>query len=306
MGTVGTAGASASETEIAELGTYLRVHRDRLRPREYGLHDDRPRRVSGLRRQEVALLAGISPDYYLRLEQGRDRRPSAQVLEALARTFRLDADGRDYLFRLAGQAAPRTSPSPAAGGGEAVTDMTEIGSLMSMVSSWTTTPAYVVDRNHDLVAVNEPGRLFTPLPCAPGTNMIEAFVDRAALETDDGQQPAWDRTIAEMTAALRFHASPSDRRLRSLVASLSSRSATFRRVWASHEARPLREGSAPVHIDPFGFIDFQWQTLQVHGGDHFLTSFFGLPGSAAGAAIDFVRARQRVEERLRGSAILDA
>jgi transcriptional regulator with XRE-family HTH domain len=295
------------ETETAELGAYLRVHRDRLQPHEYGLTDNNRRRVSGLRRQEVALLAGISPDYYLRLEQGRDRRPSAQVLNALARTFKLDSDGRDYLFKLAGHATPRSRPRQRRGDtGETPSSSTQIGSLMSMVSSWKTTPAYVVDQNHDLVAVNELGRLFIPLPCEPGTNMIEAVIHSAALETDPERRAAWDRTIAEMTVALRFHANPSDDRLKLLVASLSARSRVFRHVWASHEARPLREGSAPVHIDPFGLITFQWQTLEVHGGDHFLTSFFGPDGSVAAAAMDFVRARHRVEESLRESAILDA
>lgn len=297
-------GTSGVETDTAELGAYLRVHRDRLRPGEYGLSDDRRRRVSGLRRQEIALLAGISPDYYLRLEQGKDRRPSAQVLDALARAFRLDADGRDYLFRLGGHATPRTPSSR--GGGGAGPDSTQIGSLTSMVSSWTTTPAYVVDRNHDLVAVNELGRLFLPFPCSPGTNMIEAVVRSAARETDPCLLAAWDRTTAAMTVALRFHADPADPRLRLLVASLSAQSRAFRHVWATHEAHPLREGSAPVRIDPFGFITFQWQTLEVHGGDHFLTSFFGPPGSTAAAAVDFVRARHRVEESLREGAILDA
>ena len=134
--------------------------------------------------------------------------------------------------------------------------------LASMLSSWTTTPAYVVDRNHDLIAVNELGQLFIPIPCKAGQNMIEAVADQAALETEDERHGAWERTIAQMTAALRFHSSPSDPRLELLVTSLSSRSRAFRQVWASHEARPLREGSAPVRIDPFGFITFQWQTCR--------------------------------------------
>ncbi|PPG49618.1 XRE family transcriptional regulator [Rathayibacter sp. AY1E9] len=290
------------DTDTARLGAYLRGHRDRLRPDEVGLGADGRRRVSGLRRQEVAVLAGISPDYYLRLEQGKDRRPSAQVLDALARAFRLDADGRDYLFRLGGHAAPRRSP----GWAQAGPTPAQVGSLTSMVSSWTTTPAYVVDRYLDLVAVNELGRLFLPLACEQGTNMIEAVVDAAALETDAERHEDWDRTIAVMTAALRFHSDPADPRLRVLVASLGGRSRVFRRVWASQEAYPLREGSSPVRVDPFGFIAFRWQTLEVHGGDHFLTSFFGAPGSAAAAAIDFIRARHRVEECLREGAILDA
>lgn len=293
------------ETTIADLGTYLRVCRDRLKPNDYGLIEGRQRRVSGLRRQEVAEIAGISSEYYLRLEQGKDRRPSVQVLDALARALRLDTDGRLYLFKLAGQAAPLSRQS--APGYELPTRSrsVDMSGVTSMLSSWTATPAYVVDRNQDVIAINELGRLFIPLPATAGTNIIQATVHEAERESDARRQLAWGGSIAAMTAALRFHADPSDERLQLLVTSLSARSRTFRQVWASHEARPLREGSTLVRIEPFGFIRFRWQTLEVHGGDHFLTSFFGQAESIASAAIEFVRARHRVEERLREDAILN-
>jgi transcriptional regulator with XRE-family HTH domain len=85
----------------SKLGEYLRVRRERLRPDEVGLPAGARRRVPGLRREEVALLAGISAEYYLRLEQGRDRHPSEQVLDGLARALQLDADAETYLHELA-------------------------------------------------------------------------------------------------------------------------------------------------------------------------------------------------------------
>ncbi|MET3637941.1 helix-turn-helix domain-containing protein [Curtobacterium oceanosedimentum] len=295
-----------------DLGAYLRARRDRLRPQDHGFETGRGRRVRGLRRQEVAELAGISADYYLRLEQGKDRRPSAQVLASLARTFGLDADGREHLFRLAGQVGPRprTAVSPSSGtdgqGGDPGAIRGGAVDLTSMLSSWSTIPAYVVDRHHDLVAANDLGRMLLPAGCAPGANVLEEVVRRADRETDERHRAAWDRTVADMTAALRFHAEPGAPRLDELVERLASRSRTFRRVWEDHEARPLREGWAPVEVEPFGCVTFRWQTLEVSGGEHFLSSFSGPPGSAAAATVEYLRARHQVEVRLREDAILDA
>jgi transcriptional regulator with XRE-family HTH domain len=91
---------------VNALGDYLRARREQLRPEDVGLVGGSRRRVSGLRREELALLAGISAEYYLRLEQGRDKNPSAQVLDALARALRLDIKATEYLHQIA-------SPSPA-------------------------------------------------------------------------------------------------------------------------------------------------------------------------------------------------
>jgi len=292
-----------------ELGAYLRARRDRLRPQDHGFEAGRGRRVRGLRRQEVAQLAGISADYYLRLEQGKDRRPSAQVLASLARTFGLDADGREHLFRLAGQVGPRPRSTARSGseqhgdpGGAPQSSV----DLASMLASWSTIPAYVVDRHHDLVVANDLALMLLPSGCGPGSNVLEEVVRRAAREPDERHRAAWEQTVADLTAALRFHAEPGEPRLDELVGRLSSRSQTFRRVWTDHDARPLREGWAPVGVEPFGTVTFRWQTLEVSGGEHFLSSFSGPPGSAAAAAVEYLRARHQVEVRLREDAILDA
>lgn len=286
----------------AALGAYLRARRDAVRPAELGLPHEARRRVPGLRRQEVASLAGISPEYYLRLEQGKDHQPSPQVLLALSRALRLDADATDYLFRLAGQSVPaRRNPASAADASHAET----LASVATMMEQWTTSPAYVVDRNQDVLAVNALGRCFVPLQLQPGANLIEAIVAGSERSSGDGEEPEervfWDRSIRSAAANLRFHADPMDPRLQLLVASLSARSRVFREAWASHEAHPQRRGAALVEIEPFGYIPFRWQTLEVPGGGQYLTTFFGDPGSPAASAIEYLMAKDRVARAIRAA-----
>ena len=286
----------------AALGAYLRARRDAVRPADLGLPHEARRRVPGLRRQEVASLAGISPEYYLRLEQGKDHQPSPQVLLALSRALRLDADATDYLFRLAGQSVPaRRSPASAADASHAET----LDSVATMMEQWTTSPAYMVDRNQDVLAVNALGRCFVPLQLQPGANLIEAIVAGSERSSGDGEEPEervfWDRSIRSAAANLRFHADPLDPRLQLLVASLSARSRVFREAWASHEAHPQRRGAALVEVEPFGYIPFRWQTLEVPGGGQYLTTFFGDPGSAAASAIEYLMAKDRVARAIRAA-----
>jgi len=286
----------------AALGAFLRARRDAARPADLGLPHEARRRVPGLRRQEVASLAGISPEYYLRLEQGKDHQPSPQVLLALSRALRLDADATDYLFRLAGQSVPaRRNPASAADASHAET----LDSVATMMEQWTTSPAYVVDRNQDVLAVNALGRCFVPLQLQPGANLIEAIVAGSERSSGDGEEPEervfWDRSIRSAAANLRFHADPMDPRLQLLVASLSARSRVFREAWASHEAHPQRRGAALVEVEPFGYIPFRWQTLEVPGGGQYLTTFFGDPGSPAASAIEYLMAKDRVARAIRAA-----
>ncbi|MEN0084054.1 MAG: helix-turn-helix domain-containing protein [Leifsonia sp.] len=288
----------------AALGSYLRARRDAARPADLGLPAEARRRVPGLRRQEVASLAGISPEYYLRLEQGKDHQPSPQVLLALSRALRLDADATDYLFRLAGQSAPARRST--AGGAAPDAFHTEtLDSVATMMEQWTSSPAYMVDRNQDVLAVNALGRCFVPLQLEPGANLIEAIVagsERSSREGEEaGERDFWDRSIRSAAANLRFHADPLDARLQLLVASLSSRSRVFREAWASHEAHPQRQGAALVAVEPFGYIPFRWQTLEVPGGGQYLTTFFGDPGSPAASAIEYLMAKDRVDRAIRAA-----
>src|ERR1700678_2095711 len=134
----------------AELAEFLRARRARLSPREAGLPETGRRRTPGLRRQEVAQLAGMSVDYYIRLEQARGPHPSRQVLSALARALMLTADERDYLFRIAGE-----SPPVVAGPGREITP-----GIRYLLDSMPETPAYVVDAAYNILAWNQLATFF--------------------------------------------------------------------------------------------------------------------------------------------------
>jgi transcriptional regulator with XRE-family HTH domain len=147
-------------TNRAELATFLRARRAQLSPRQAGLPEAGSpgrRRTPGLRHQEVAQLAGLSVDYYIRLEQGRGPHPSRQVLSALARALLLTADERDYLFRLAGQ-----SPPPPAGPSREITP-----GIRYLLDSMPDTPAYVVDAAYNVLAWNQLATHF--IATCPGT-----------------------------------------------------------------------------------------------------------------------------------------
>ncbi|MGW7594844.1 helix-turn-helix domain-containing protein, partial [Streptomyces rubiginosohelvolus] len=130
------------------LGDYLRACRAMTMPRDVGFPDDSSRRVPGLRRDEVALLAGVSTDYYIRLEQGRERHPSEQVLQAIARALRLDDDAAAHLFRL-GLSAPWPSVQPTATVGP---------DLRRLMDSMRDVPAFVVGSAQDILAANTMAR----------------------------------------------------------------------------------------------------------------------------------------------------
>jgi transcriptional regulator with XRE-family HTH domain len=131
---------------MSNLGEYLRVRRERLRPEDVGLPGGSRRRVPGLRREEVALLAGISVEYYLRLEQGRDQHPSDQVVSSLARALQLDADAESYLKKLAEPARQARRRAPKA---------EKVGAgVLSLIDSWPTTPALVQGRYLTTLAAN--------------------------------------------------------------------------------------------------------------------------------------------------------
>jgi hypothetical protein len=149
------------------LAAYLRACRERVSPGDVGLEGLGPRRVAGLRREEVALLAGISANYYLRLEQGRDRHPSGQVLESLARALRLDAAETAHLLAL-GQ--PRTRDMV---GARMVTVPASVGQLLQTLGL----PAWVQDEHFDVVASNAVARALSPA-LRPGLNrLLSVFLD---------------------------------------------------------------------------------------------------------------------------------
>ncbi|GAA5155571.1 helix-turn-helix transcriptional regulator [Nocardioides marinquilinus] len=214
------------------LGEFLRSRRSRVTPEQAGLPTYGQRRVPGLRREEVATLAGVSIDYYVRLEQGRERRPSAQVVDALATVLQLDDDARDHLAELAGVGGrPRAVPS------ERVAP-----ELLSLMDTWSANPALVLGRAYDVLAVNRLGAaLFAPVEdgAGVGANLVRTvFLDPAARQL----YAEWDRVAEATVAGLRTLRGqfPHDPRITEVVAEVGAGSPEFDALWQRQDVGPKR------------------------------------------------------------------
>lgn len=278
---LGSRNGDALSSSSVSVGAFLRARREEMQPEDVGLTRGPHRRVPGLRREEVARLAGISAEYYLRLEQGRDHQPSAQVLTALATALRLTADGLQYLHRLA-YPLPNL-PEPDAAGREVPDDVLEL------LGQWSATPAYVSDRNQDVLAANAMATAVAPGYLEPGVNLV-AQVFGQALRAPYFED--WEDTAATLVASLRYHGDLTSPRLQELIGELSICSEDFRRLWATHDARPMTSGRTPTYVDPLGWVNFRWQTFDVPGriGQR-LTVYFGEAGSPEATAIAYLSAR---------------
>jgi transcriptional regulator with XRE-family HTH domain len=236
------------------LGQFLRARRELLRPEDLGLPAQRRRRVPGLRREELALLAGVSADYYIRLEQGRDQHPSAQVLDALARALDLDDQATAHLHELA-RPVPRRQR--AAARPERVSP-----DLQRLLDTWIHTPATVLGRRMDVLAHNAlAGALYQH--SSIGTNLLRAiFLDPATQQF----YPDWDRVARDTVAALRASsgADLDDPQLTELVGELSLKSEQFRQLWARHDVRRKGTGTKRLHHPLLGELTLSYQTFDVH------------------------------------------
>lgn len=236
------------------LGEYLRARREQVRPEDAGLPGpDSRRRVPGLRRAEVAMLAGVSPEYYMRLEQGRDQHPSPQVLDALARALLLDEDAADYLHRLA---RPGTQRRPRRPRPERVPP-----AIAGLIDSWDTTPAYVQGRYTDVLAVNALAAALAPYYTV-GTNLLRAaFLDPRVQD----MHPGWEHTTESMVAGLRAIIGPDtdDPRLNELIGELSVRSDRFRSLWARHDARPKPPGPTLMDHPQLGRLELHYHRFPI-------------------------------------------
>ncbi|MGX1809359.1 helix-turn-helix transcriptional regulator [Nocardia sp. NPDC055321] len=255
-----------------QLGEFLRARRALTRPEEFGLAGGGQRRVAGLRREEVALLAGVSADYYVRLEQGRDKRPSEQVLEALARVFALDEEAAAHLRGLARPAARRRRaarrPEKVAAG------------LLRLMESWPHTPAVVLGRHLDVLAANPLAAILNACS-VPGVNQVRmVFLDPQAREV----YPDWPVIAADTVASLRATAGDDldDPRLVELVGELSLRSADFRRLWARHDVRAKAGGVKRFRNPLVGELTLSYETFTVTGASgQILIAYHAEPGSAS-------------------------
>jgi transcriptional regulator with XRE-family HTH domain len=253
------------------LGDYLRVRRERVRPQQVGLPAGARRRVPGLRREEVALLAGISVEYYLRLEQGRDQHPSDQVVDSLARALLLDTDAETYLRGLARPQRParRRATRP-----ERVS-----ASIQTLIDSWPATPAVVHGRYMTTLAANPVAVALSPY-FAPGVNSLRA----AFLEPEMREFfRDWDAMTAKTVAYLRsVVAGVDDPRLVELIGELSLGSDRFRTLWARQDVRLKTSGVTLLRHPQVGDLDLHYEKLALPGTPgQMLVTYHAEPGSAS-------------------------
>jgi transcriptional regulator with XRE-family HTH domain len=215
----------------AALGTFLRARRARVDPSDLGLPATTRRRTPGLRREEVATLAGVSVEYLTRLEQGRSSRPSTEVLDALARALRLDREAHRHLRLLAGVAPPPVSP-PA--------DVRP--ALVEALEALAPKPAYLISPRMELLATTPAARaLLGPLGDEPRPSFPRwFFLDPRSRD----YHADWAADAANCVANLRLAVRPDrpDPLLDALVAELEATSVDFRRWWDDHEVRPCATG----------------------------------------------------------------
>lgn len=239
------------------LGGFLRARRELVSPESVGVPVQRTRRVAGLRREEVAMLAGISSEYYLRLEQGRDRHPSGQVLRSIARVLQLEEEATDYLLSLAAaESAPRRRRRP-----RAETLPPSVGALLPQLPF----PAFVEGRYLDVLAANALAAALSPRLAAGRNRMRDLFLDAA----EQALFPDWETAGAYLIAG--FHrsvgADADDARVVELVGELSVASPQFRRLWGRHDVRERQGATLTFRHPEVGALTVHREKLLVTGTD---------------------------------------
>ncbi|WGT47347.1 helix-turn-helix transcriptional regulator [Tessaracoccus lacteus] len=254
---------SPATTELRE---FLASRRARITPDQAGLPVyGANRRVTGLRREEVALLAGISVEYYTRLERGIVGSVSESVLDGLAHALSLDETERDHLFRLVHSAStPRPRKRPAARRRVRPT----IQRLLDQLQS----PAYLRNQRFDILACNELGRaLYAPIyeyaeahtPGQPPNTARFTFLDRSAPEFFVDYEKVADDCVAFLH--IEAGRDPYDKDLSDLIGELSTRSEEFRRLWAAQDVRYHRSGRKRLHHPLVGVLELDYEALELPG-----------------------------------------
>jgi transcriptional regulator with XRE-family HTH domain len=267
-----------------DIAEFLTTRRARITPEQAGLPSYGKRRVPGLRREEVASLAGVSVEYYRRLERGNVSGASALVLEGLARALRLDDAERAHLFDLARAAGPvalqRSRPA-----------RQKIRPVVQRILDQISAPVTVRNARLDYLGANALGRaLYAPAfeSCEQPVNSARfTFLDPAAVDF----YPDWNRVAGELVAHLRSEAGrhPYDRQLSDLVGELSTRSDEFRVRWAVHDVRFHRTGTKRIRHPVVGELDLVYESLDLSADDGLSIAIFTAElGSATQQALDLL------------------
>jgi transcriptional regulator with XRE-family HTH domain len=245
------------------LGAYLRARRELVTPQQAGIPDVGVRRVPGLRREEVAMLAGISADYYLRLERGRDRNPSVQVLESIARVLQLDDDHLAYLLSLVVEAPRRHRRRARA-------ETVPAGALKLLDSL--AQPAFIEDRYFDVLASNDLARALSPRLAAGSNQLRDMFLDPAEQALYPGWTDYTECFIANLRQAVGTDID--DPRFIDLVGELSLGSPLFRQLWARHEVRGQRGGLIRLDHPQVGELTLNRERLEISGTEGLMLVVF--------------------------------
>lgn len=266
-----TVGVARRNDPFAE---FLRTHREKLQPDDVGLTKGRRRRVAGLRREEVASLAGISTDYYHRIEQGRER-PSDQVLDALARALRLGPDATVYLRNLVASRSP----------GQRADESGRLlnSALQNLIDGWPHSPAHIHDATATVVMANPLAASLSPSFARGGNPLRSLFLDESSREFYRN----WEGLTAWSVRWLRdfagHHPNPG---LDALIDKLSSESARFRTLWASYDVKKHTRGLLLISHPEVGPLDLHFQHLSLRGSEYIMVAYWAEPFSPSADALN--------------------
>ncbi|MFI8243289.1 helix-turn-helix domain-containing protein [Streptomyces sp. NPDC085866] len=265
----------------AELSEFLRSRRARLKPGDVGLRDfGRHRRVPGLRREELAQLAGVSVAYYTRLEQGNGRNVSAEVLDSIARALRLTDAEHAHLTHLA---KPKTHKKKPAARQQQVR-----GALRQLLDVMEGVPAYIVGRRAEILAWNRMAAAvfgdWSELPPAERNwaRLVFLHPEYRDLFVD------WEQKAIDIVCALRMDAGcyPDDPRLSALVGELSVKSDKFRRLWATHDVKEKSHGVKRLHHPLVGDLSLNFESFRLtDDSDLGLVTYHAEPGSPSAESL---------------------
>ena len=269
---------------LPELAAFLKSRRDRVRPADVGLPVGPRRRVPGLRREEVAQLAGLSADYYTELERGRGAQPSAQTLSALARALRLGGDQRDHLFHL----ADRPLPESAHGVGARHVQP----ALLGLLDRLTTTPAQVITDLHETLVQNELavallGR--APEPRGPVSGFAYRwFTDPASRAVYPPEDHAHHSRVfvADLNAVAARRSRDSE--VAGMTAALRKRSPEFAALWDTHDVGLRRTDHKRIVHPTLGVIELDCHSLFSEDGRQRLLWFTAPPGTEGAAQLELL------------------
>jgi transcriptional regulator with XRE-family HTH domain len=245
----------------AEIRDFLSTRRARITPEQAGLPAyGANRRVKGLRREEVAMLAGVSVDYYIRMERGSLAGASDSVLDALAEALRLDDAERTHLFALAQESGARSTRR------KRTAPASVRPAIQQVLDAMTNAPAWVRNGRHDIVAMNQLARaLYSPVLADPRRPANTTRFVYLQPEVAEEFFVDYNKIAKDAAAMLRLEAgrNPHDKALIELVGELSTRSELFRRRWASHDVKFHRSGQKRLRHPVVGQLDLDFESMEL-------------------------------------------